>query len=174
MWSQSRGKCHYGNRGRGSGGLSMGERGGEIDGDRKRGKRLRTGQSWGIHEWSSHAGLTQKKKKKQQVGNELYSPVSGGSTELWFESRTPYLTISAFSFFSPLPLHSSVHSFQWDSGKAMSNAPDVMRYNRRTPRTGDFSDPLCTQPPWCIDCLKCLKVIYISSSVTVMWCRSIR
>ena len=112
-----------------------------------------------------------KKKKKQQVGNELYSQVSGGSTELWFESRTPHLTISAFSIFSPLPPHSSVRSFQWDSGKAMSNAPDVMRYNRRT---GDFSDPLCIQPPWCIDYLKCLKVIYISSSVIVMRYRSIR
>lgn len=150
---------------------SLWERRGGIDGDRKRGKRLRTGQCWGIHEWSSHAGLTQKKKKKQQVGNELYSQVSGGSTELWFESRTPHLTISAFSIFSPLPPHSSVRSFQWDSGKAMSNAPDVMRYNRRT---GDFSDPLCIQPPWCIDYLKCLKVIYISSSVIVMRYRSIR
>lgn len=150
----------------------------ERGGNRRRQKERKKTENWPVlrnpRVVISRRSDSKKKKKKQQVGNELYSPVSGGSTELWFESRTPYLTISAFSFFSPLPLHSSVHSFQWDSGKAMSNAPDVMRYNRRTPRTGDFSDPLCTQPPWCIDCLKCLKVIYISSSVTVMWCRSIR
>lgn len=35
MSSQSRGKCHYGNRGRGSGGLSMGERGIERKREKK-------------------------------------------------------------------------------------------------------------------------------------------
>ena len=131
----------------------------EGGGNRRRQKRQEKDWELASVEESTSGHLTQvwlkKKKKKQQEGNELYSPVSGGSTELWFESRTPYLTISAFSFFSPLPLHLSVHSFQWDGGKAMSNAPDVTRYNRRTPSTGDFSDPLCTQPPWCIDYLKC-------------------
>lgn len=97
------------------------KRGGWGDGDGKDRKRLWTGRCRGIHERSSDASLTQ-----TEAANSFFfvfffnSPFSGGNLQLWFYWKAPRWKQRA----SPSP-----PAFRPSTlvGKAVTNAPDVLR-----------------------------------------------